>query len=670
MIYAAVFEDLLARLAIGVSQGLIIGLLALGIVLIYKGSRILNLAHPYAGLVVAFVCWWLTSKASFAPFSWLPFALDTKPRFLLCAVIALALGVLNGYAIEHGVIRRLKGQPRLVVLVATIALAQGSVGLVLLLFSRNEEQATVLRRFPTLFTGGIRLGNSTFTGSDMISLVIVPILCLALAAFFRYTRFGVAVRASAENVDAARLLGIPAARVSSFVWMAGAFLAGLAGILVTQVNGSLDIGTLSTGFLVRGLAAALVGGLTSLPGAIVGGLYVGVSESVLKYATNDQPGVPETLLFLSIVAILLLRPGGLFGRPEATEDKVAFVPTVRGLPARLRGTLSDRGVRAISMSAALFVIPLSLATGAFVNGVLIDIAAYSIVGVSLVVLMGFAGQVSLGHWGLVGVGAFATANLVTRVGVPYLLAIPAAALIAALVSLVIGLPALRIRGLYLAVVTLAFNLAAESYLFQSRLVGGSTAGVQINPPKLGPFDIDSPTRRPLFALTFLLLLACLWIARNIGRSRTGRSFAALRENEKAAATLGVDLTRAKLQAFALSGAMAGLAGAMFVSASRIAEPTTWTTARSLVLVAMVMIGGLGSLTGAVLGAFIVFGLPQLLDFANDWVVSLGTGALLLTVIVRLRGGLAGLTQVARQRVVERLDELDEPASERPAVPVA
>ena len=156
------------------------------------------------------------------------------------------------------------------------------------------------------------------------------------------------MRASAENVDAARLLGIPAARVSSFVWMMGALLAGLAGILVTQVNGSLDIGTLSTGFLVRGLAAALVGGLTSLPGAVVGGLYVGLSESLLKYVTNDQPGVPETLLFLSIVAILLFRPGGLFGRPEATEDKVAFVPTVRGLPARLRGSLSDRGVRGSS----------------------------------------------------------------------------------------------------------------------------------------------------------------------------------------------------------------------------------------------------------------------------------------------------------------------------------
>ena len=311
----------------------------------------------------------------------------------------------------------------------------------------------------------------------------------------------------------------------------------------------------------------------------------------------------------------------------------------------------------------LFVIPLSLATGAFVNGVMIEVAAYSIVGVSLVVLMGYAGQVSLGQWGLVGVGAFATANLVTRVGLPYLLAIPAAALVTAAVSLVIGLPALRIRGLYLAVVTLAFNLAAEAYLFQSRLIGGSTAGVQINPPKLGPFDVDSPTRRPLFGLTFLLLILCLWVARNIGRSRTGRAFAALRENEKAAATLGVDLTRAKLQAFAVSGAMAGLAGAMFVSASRIAEPTTWTTAKSLVLVAMVMIGGLGSLTGAVLGAFIVFGLPPLLDFANDWVVSIGTGALLLTVIVRLRGGLAGLAQTGRQKLVERLQELDEPKTE-------
>lgn len=667
-------DELLTRLAFALSRGLVYGLLALGIVLIYKGSRIINFAHPYFGLLAAFLVWWLNTTASFPPFSWIPFDLGTRPRFVICVVIALVLVGLNGLAIEHGVIRRLRGAPRLVILVATIALAQGTAGTVLLLFNRNEAQANTARRF--FANGGqfldftVNVGTTVISGAEVLVFILAPVICVGFAVFFRYTRFGVAVRAAAENRDAARLLGIPAERVSQFVWVTGIILGGVAGILITDVRGSLDIGTLSTGFLVRGLAAALIGGLTSLPGAIVGGLLLGTGETLLKWWTNDQPGVPETLMFTAVILMLVFRPGGLFGQREDTEDKAAFVPTIRDLPARLRSTASAKGVRIIGYAMCLFVIPISMATGTTTNGIMMKIAVFAMIGVSLTVLMGFTGQISLGHFGLVGVGAFAMANLVSedRMGLPYLVALPLTVVIGMVVSLLIGLPALRIRGLYLAIVTLAFNLAAEYYIFTSRLIGGSSAGIRIDPPKLGPIDLDGQSNRAIFLFTAFWLVVTLIVVRNLSRTKTGRGFYALRENEKAAATLGVSITGYKLLAFAVSGGIAALAGGLFATYLSQAEPTAWRTETSLFLVAMVMIGGLGSLLGSVLGAFVLFGLPDLLDFLNDWVVSIGTGVLLIIVIVRAPGGLAGLVLGIRDRLVHALEELNAAQAPAPAPP--
>jgi ABC-type branched-subunit amino acid transport system permease subunit len=656
----------LSYLAIGLSAGLVYGLLALGLVLVYKGTRVLNFAHPYFGLQTAFLAWWLTAKASFPPFSWLPFGANTLPRFAIAVVIALGFIALNGWVIERTIMHHLRNASRLIQLVATIALAQGAVGFVTLLFARNDEQAADFRALPRVLDSlSFEIGTRVISGADILVFIVTPLLCGGAALFFTKTKFGVAVRGVAENRDAARLLGISADRVSSFVWVTGALLAGIAGILITMVRGSLDPGSLSTGFLVRGLAAALVGGLTSLPGAIVGGLSVGVLEALLRMVTDDQPGWPETLLFVVIITILLFRPGGIFGQKEETEDKVAFVPALRDLPARLRDTAGARTLRWMLPITIVFVIGLSLVTGPATNGAFIRIAIFAMVGISLTVLMGYSGQVSLGQWGLTGVGAFAAANLYTRVGLPWLVSVAMAVLVGMAVSLFIGLPALRIKGLYLAVATLAFNLAAEFFIFKSRLIGGSTAGIAVNPPKLGPLDLDSTTKRPLFLVCLVALLLCAVVARNLNRSRTGRGFLAIRENEKAATTFGVSLVQYRLVAFATSGGIAALAGALFATELKTVESTTWTTSYSLLLVAMVMIGGLGSLLGSVLGAILVFGVPLLVHFDNGWIVPIGTGILLIVVITRAPAGLAGIVQWLRGEVVETLDDLDRLGAPQP-----
>jgi len=293
----------------------------------------------------------------------------------------------------------------------------------------------------------------------------------------------------------------------------------------------------------------------------------------------------------------------------------------------------------------------------------------AIVGVSLTILMGYAGQISLGHWALVGVGAFAAADLHGRLGVPFLLTVPLVVLIGMGVSLLIGLPALRIKGLYLAVITLTFAYAAELFVFRSDLVGGGQTGQVMKIPRFGPFDLDSPSNRPLFVVALAVLLGSVWIARNLLRSRTGRTFVALRENEKAAATLGVSLTRARLTAFAISGGMAALAGVVFALHVKTVNATDFPTETSLVLILMVMIGGLGQLSGPSLGAFVVLGVPLLFKFDNAWIIPIGTGMLSVAVIVRTRGGLAGLLQRGGRAVVQTLVDLDEAGAPTASAPL-
>jgi ABC-type branched-subunit amino acid transport system permease subunit len=647
--------DLFSYVVLGTTRGLIYGILALGLVLVYKGTRVLNLAQPFFGLFGAFLCWWLTAEAGF-----LPFAAGTRPRFLVALVVTLVVVGLQAAGLERALFRKLRRAPRLVTLVATLAIGQGVLGLVVVLFERNQEQAETLRTIPSVVRGVIELGDVNLTGGDLQILALVPLIAIELALFFRLTRFGVAIRAAAENSESARLLGISVDKVATFSWVSGLSLAALAGVLLAAQQGTLAVSTLSTGFLVRALAAALIGGLTSLPGALAGGLIVGIGEAVISGLFRDTIGAADVVFFLAVVAMLILRPQGLFGEREETEDKVAFVPALRDLPERLSTSLYAVTLRRVGMATLLvFAAVVSLVTGSATNETLTYVVIGAMVGVSLTVLMGYTGQISLGHWSLVGVGAFAAANLHGRFDVPFVLMVPMVVAIGMGVSLLIGLPALRIKGLYLAVVTLTFSYAAELFVFRSEQVGGGQTGQPMDIPKLGPFDLDSPTNRPLFAFSVLMLLVSLWAARNLLRSRTGRTFLALRENEKAAATLGISLRSARLTAFAVSGGIAALAGVVHALRVGTVNATDFPTEMSLVVVLMVMIGGLGALSGSFLGAFVVFGLPFLLDFSNDWIVPIGTGILSIEVIVRTRGGLAGLVQRARGAVVTGLVSLDE-----------
>lgn len=677
-------SEFFAFLSLGVIQGMTYGVIALGMVLIYKGTRTLNFAQASMGLLAAYLCWYLTGTPNSTvtgvgqgletgpgflqwleyPLLLFPFEVGTKPRFVIAAAWSLLLIMRVGHAIERDIMRRLQNAPRLVTLVATIALALGLPGITALLFERTESQATAGKSLPTVLpqAANFDIGPLTVTAGYIQILIVVPLLALTAAAFFKYTKFGVAIRATAENRDAAQLLGISAKRVSSFSWMVGAFLAGLSALLIIPAQGALTVTNLSTALLVRALAAALVGGLTSLPGAFVGGIAVGVAEFLTRWQTAT-PGVPETVFFGIVILVLIFRPGGVFGVKEKIEDVVAFIPAIRDVPSKLRELpVSRRAQWTFVAVGVMLIAAISLATGPFTNGVLIDLTVFATVGVSLTVLIGYAGQISLGHWALVGVGAFSAGNLYDHWVIPFPLVFPIVVLIGMVVALAIGLPALRIRGPYLAVVTVAFALACSQWIFTSELFARGTTGVTFTPQDYGWIDLTSETNRPLFFVGFVAFLISAWVAHNFKRTRTGRGFFSLRENEKAAATFGVDLTRYRLLAFMLSGGMASLAGAVFALRAGTGGVSSidFPAELSLLLVAMVIIGGLGSLIGSALGAFLVFGVrPLLAEALGDpgwvqWAIFLGTGLALLLVLTRARGGLAGLFFMPRDPVVHGL----------------
>jgi ABC-type branched-subunit amino acid transport system permease subunit len=668
-------------LVLGILQGLTYGVVALGMVLIYKGTRILNFAQPFMGLFTAFLCWYLTGNPSTLfgkgqgietgpvfikwlryPMLLFPFDPGTKPRFVVAAIWSLLIIGFLAYRLEQDVMRHLEGRPKIVGIVATIALLQGFVGATALLFNRTEEQSTLARTLPSLLPEGIHfnIGHLRVTSPFILILIVVPAVAAGTGAFFKFTKFGVATRASAENREAAQLLGISARRVSSFTWILGGFLAGLAALLIVPAKGSLDAATLSFGLLVTALAAALVGGLTSLPGAFIGGIVIGVAEYLTKWKV-DTPGAPELVFFAIVFAVLFFRPGGLFGIPERLQEAAAMAPSVRNLPrAVLRERLTSHFRKVSVYIGVCLVLVISLLTGPFTNGVLTDVTIFAIAGVALTVLIGYAGQISLGHWALVGVGAVTAGQLYDHSPIPFLLVFPIVFVVGMIVSLVIGLPALRIRGPYLAVVTLAFALACYQWLFRLSGITHGTTGATFTAPDYGWIDFGSDTNRPVFFFAFGMFLICSWIAYNFRESRTGRGFFSLRENEKAAATLGVELTRHRLLAFMLSGGIAALGGSVYILRQGAVAALHFEPITSVLLVAMVIIGGLGSLTGTALGAFFLFGLRPLLSEALGspawvpYVVTFGSGAILIVVLTRAQGGLAGLFYLPRDPMIENV----------------
>lgn len=617
----------------GVLSGVILGLLgalgAVGLALIWRANRVINFAQGDLGALPA------TLAVLLITLTGLP--------WLLGLALGLVAAVLTGLLADVLVIRRFYRSPRLIMTVATIGLSQvlafGSLALPDL-----WGEGPAIRSLPAPFTASIEVGGVVFDANDLIALVAAPVLLVVVALVLRVTDTGVAVRAAAERSDRAALLGIPVRRLEAQVWTLAAVLSYFSVVLTAGVA-SLPFGIgLGLAVLLRALAALVAGRMTHLGAITLTAVALGVLESGIRWNTGESWLVTPFLAALIIGSLLLERQGASRAQRDDTSSW-RTVGDMRATPGQLVGLFEVRLVRAIvgvGVAAVAVLAPLLMGTnGQMKAGVVV---VFAMVGTSIVVLTGWAGQVSLGQMAFVGAGGSVGAWVTVGHGWDPLVAMAVAAVVGALVAVVVGLPALRLRGMYLAVTTLALSLAASDWIFSNKIADWIPRGSFTRPAILGRIDLDSPLRIYYFALVVLVLTVVA--LRGIRKSRTGRVLVALRDNEAGATAFGVSPTTAKLTAFAISGAVAAVAGVVLVISQGAFRDVTYGPDQSVDVFVATVIGGLGSLAGAVIGAVYQRGAEWLLPAPWSF---LATGAGVLVVLLSMPDGLGGLLFRLRDR---------------------
>jgi len=614
----------------GAILGLNYGLLAVGLVLIYRTSRVVNFAQGQLGVVAAVFL--------------VKLYYDFGINYWAAAIAAIALAAAAG-ALSELVLRRLFNRPRVMVMVATIGLSQVLFLFTLLPFIRPNK---LFRAFPVPISTTFHIGTFLFPPSDVVTLVVAPIVALGLAAFIRFSPWGLAMRATAENTESARLSGVWVRRTSTVAWTIAGALSAVTAILASPSQTSALTEVLSPGLLLLALLAALLGAMTSLPVAFFAGIAVGVVQEVLEWNfTNPSTGTAsvELVLFILLQAALLVRAASLQKGSRTGERSSWMMGTraFRRLGVGLRDRVGGTGVVLTVVIAAL--LPLTLSVGR--DFLMSQICLYGVIALSLTVLTGWSGQVSLGQFGLVAVGADIAAHL--GAGMPLILLLPVGGAITAVVSVLVGLTALRIRGLYLAVSTLGFALFMQTAvlatpcwtvpLLHRQVCTGlpNPQSTLIARPSLFGLSLTSERSFAWFSLAVLVLSVLM--VRTWRDKGVARRLIAVRDNEVAAGSAGVPVVRTKLMAFALSGFMAGYAGVCYALATERFSTDTFDPTFSILVVSMVVIGGLDSIPGALLGAIYLVGLPAIFG-STTAIEFLTSGIGLMAFILYLPGGMA------------------------------
>jgi branched-chain amino acid transport system permease protein len=521
-----------------------------------------------------------------------------------------------------------------VLTVATIGISQILAGCALLL-PRGFGTQTTTGQFKPPFTASFTVGNYVFHGNDIIALASVPVVLALLALFLSRSSIGIAIRGSAERADRAAMLGIPVQRLQTIVWMVASALAFVTMFLRAGVVG-LPIGTvLSPSVLLQALAAMVIGRMENLPRITAAAIGLGIIEQAVVFNTDRDVYVAPILFAVIIVAMLVeRRQRGVRVEEQATSTWQA-AREVRPIPREMSHLPEIAALRYGTyalVAGAILTLPLWLPESRI--NLAAAIAIYAIVGVSLVVLTGWAGQVSLGQMAFAGIGAAVGGGLTERAHWDLGLALLVGGAVGAVIAVLIGLPSLRSRGLALAVSSLAFALMTSQYLLDSEFFHWLPGPVIERPKIFGTIDVSSETR--YFYLCVAMLAAVLAAARSLRRTRTGRVLIATRENEKATEAYGINATRTKLLGFAISGFIAAVAGVLLVHHQEGLTAQLFDPSASLRMFAMVVIGGLGSLPGAILGAVYIYSVQWFLP--NQWEF-LASGVGLLLVLMLLPGGL-------------------------------
>ena len=623
---------------LGLGAGAAYTLLAQGAILVYRGSGIVNFAQGAVSMAAAYLCYE-------------EFEVNQGWGFVPSFVVAVLCAALIGLLFQQVVLRHMTKSSPLTKVISTLGLLIVLQGLV---EKRYGDSTNVVQ--PFLPQNVFHLGSVVVQVDRLILAGIAIVLTVLLWAVIRFTKFGLAITASAENERAVATLGWSPNLLSAVTWSVGCGLAGVAGVLISPITG-LSPGVFTLLVTVSALAAALVGGFTSFPLTLLGGMVLGIGESVVTlYEPNIQSffglslmtGTSQLVPLVIIVVVLVVRGRGLPLRSHVIER----------LPALGSGRIRwpEIGI-GVALTAVLVTMVFNQT---WVGAASLSITT-GIILLSVVLLTGYAGQLSLGQYAVGGLGALFSAQLMANHGVPAPLAIIGGMLLAIPASLILAIPALRTRGVNLAVVTLSLGFTIESIIFDNPAITGNILadGTPIGRVKMFGMDVSSVAHPSRWAIVCLIgfILPALALA-NLRRSAMGRRLLAMRSNERAAASLGVSVFRSKIYAFALAGAIASLGGTLLGFRYTVVQYDSFDAFQSIYAVAYTVIGGVGYVVGSIIGSFMTVGgvgnqAFQSFFSLGSWTTLFG-GVLLLGAVIAYPNGGALLASEAWGKIRSKL----------------
>ena len=598
----------------GLQVGCIYALAAVGFSLVYRVTTVINLAQGAFCLIGALVAYWLQVELGWG--MW------------FAAITAIAATTLIGALI--GATAFVPGLTRLSnanMLMLTAGLLTLFEGLMLVTFGSQPYALPPFSGQQPVSIGGLLIPTQAFwiVGA---TVVIIAVLWYLL----QRTQFGQALRACAENPSAATLMGIGVSRMQLFSFALSALIGAIAGIVTAPTTSlQFDTGRL---FTIQGFIAVAIGGIASLPGAIAGGLLLGI---VTMLATAYVSSLFSNAIALALLLVVLLwRPNGLIGakvvRRQDVRDEGRVWKHVTRLQPRVTWTA---GLIALALLALL---PLVVTSAGVMSGLVIALILF-IALMGLDVVMGYAGQVNLGQAGFMAIGGYSAGYLTTQYSVAPIWGMLAGIAVSLLAALALSLITIRLRGLYLALATLAFGLLIDSCAVGlADITGGPSGLVGIPSFAIGPFEFD--TSASMYYLVLVLNFVLLLLLGGLMRSAFGRALQAIRTDQMAAAALGINVVRCKLIAFSISAVLASIAGSLYAFFFHFLSPDMVGTPRSLELVAMLVIGGEGTLIGALFGAALITLLPTIFQPLAQW-KTFASGLLMVMSFLYLPEGIYG-----------------------------
>ncbi len=631
------WQQILLFAILGLGAGSLIAGVAVAVVLTYRGSGIINLSTGAIAMLAGYAYWSLKTGT----YGW---DVPTAPALVITAIFLLGVGLLT----EYGVYRPLRTAAPLAKLAASLGVLLVAQAAVSLAFGIGTEPQP-----PVLPGGTVHIFGSNVPIDRFILPAIIILATLVLSLVYRLSRFGLATRAASENEIGAMLIGLSPNRLALASTLLGTYVAGGLGVLAASIT-QLDPQALPL-VVVPALAAALFARFTSFWIACFVGLGIGMLENILYYLQIQSwfptdngvamPGVQPVLVFGLMVIAMFVRGTSLPSRGELVEQRLPLAPRAKRLwPKALIGV----GAAVV----ALIVFPYDF------RQALITSLLAAIMCLSVVVITGFVGQISVVQLALAGISGFAVSHLAVDHGIDFPLGMLLGAIIATICGLIIALSALRVRGVSLAVITLAAAVAIEQFVFLNTTWGGGTSSSPVPEPKilgldLGPYGhfrgLDGKVPSPVFGFFVLgvVVVLGLYVA-NLRRSNLGQRMLAVRSNERAAAAVGINVRNVKFAAFGISSFIAGISGALYGYNFSSVTVTRFSALTALSLIGLAYVGGVTMVTGALFAGLISvealfpYALEKWFGISGNWALLFAGLALILT-LIQNPDGVAGAT---------------------------